>query len=140
MSITEVVIALGSNLGDRAYHLRRAIRELPIRVVRVSSFIETEPVDAPPPTFLNAVVIGYTTLGPQQLLAALLSLEKRLGRRRSGRRNEPRVIDLDLIAYGALRMRTKTLTLPHPRAHEREFVMAPLAEVGAPLAAIIRRP
>ena len=123
------IIALGSNLGDRAYHLRRAIHELPMRVVRVSQFIETEPVDAPPPTFLNAVAIGYTSLGPHLLLAALLDLEKRLGRRRRGVKNEPRVIDLDLIAYGATRMRTPALTLPHPRAHEREFVMGPLREL-----------
>jgi 2-amino-4-hydroxy-6-hydroxymethyldihydropteridine diphosphokinase len=127
------VIALGSNLGDRAYHLRRAIRELPIRVVRVSEFIETEPVDAPPPLFLNAVVIGYTSLGPHMLLAALLQLEQRLGRRRTGIRNEPRIIDLDLIAYGATRMRTPTLTLPHPRAHERDFVMGPLRSLIATL-------
>ena len=126
-----VVIALGSNLGDRAYNLRRAIRELPFLVVRLSSSIETGPVDAPPPMFLNAVVIGYTTLGPHALLAALLSLEKRLGRRRRGARNEPRVIDLDLIAYDALRMRTRDLTLPHPRAHEREFVMGPWREISA---------
>ncbi len=125
-----VVIALGSNLGDRAWNLRRAIRELPIRVVRVSSFIETEPVDAPPPMFLNAVVIGHTPLGPHALLAALLSLEKRLGRRRRGAHNEPRVIDLDLIAYDALRMRTRDLTLPHPRAFEREFVMRPWRELN----------
>ena len=124
-----VVIALGSNLGDRAYNLRRAIDALPIRVVRISPFLETEPVDAPPPMFLNAVVTGYTTLGPQALLHELLALEKRLGRTRRGIRNEPRVIDLDLIAYGATRMRTPELTLPHPRAHEREFVMKPLASI-----------
>jgi 2-amino-4-hydroxy-6-hydroxymethyldihydropteridine diphosphokinase len=131
LSITEVVIALGSNLGDRAWHLRRAIRELPIRVVRVSPFVETEPIDAPPPMFLNAVVTGYTTLGPHQLLAMLLSLETRLGRRRRGVRNEPRIIDLDLIAYGATRMRTRDLILPHPRAHEREFVMGPWREIAS---------
>ena len=124
------VVALGSNLGDRAWHLRRAIHALPMRVVRVSSFIETEPVDAPPPMFLNAVAIGYTSLGPHLLLAALLDLEKRLGRRRRGVKNEPRVIDLDLIAYNAMRMRTRQLTLPHPRAREREFVMKPLRELG----------
>ena len=125
-----VVIALGSNLGDRAYNLRRAIAALPIRVVRVSAFLETEPVDAPPPMFLNAVVVGYTSLGPRALMDELLALEKSLGRARRGSRNEPRVIDLDLIAYGATRMRTPALTLPHPRAHERGFVMTPFTDVG----------
>lgn len=125
-----VVIALGSNLGDRAYNLRRAIAALPVRVVRVSAFLETEPVDAPPPMFLNAVVVGYTSLGPHTLMDELLALEKRLGRARRGIRNEPRVIDLDLIAYGTTRMRSAELTLPHPRAHEREFVMRPFADVG----------
>lgn len=124
-----VIIALGSNLGDRAYHLRRAIDALPIRVVRISTFIETEPVDAPPPMFLNAVVIGYTSMGPHTLMNALLALEKRLGRARRGTRNEPRIIDLDLIAYGATRMRTPALTLPHPRAHAREFVTRPLLQL-----------
>ena len=126
-----VVIALGSNLGDRAYNLRRAIAALPIRVVRVSELLETEPVDAPPPLYLNAVVTGYTHLGAHALLDELLALERRLGRRRRGIRNEPRVIDLDLILYGATRMRTRELTLPHPRAHAREFVMEPLATVTA---------
>ncbi len=121
-----VIIALGSNLGDRAYNLRRAIDALPIRVVRVSPFLETEPVDAPPPMFLNAVVTGHTQLGPEALLHQLLALEQRLGRTRRGVRNEPRVIDLDLIAHGATRIRTAKLTLPHPRAYRREFVMQPL--------------
>jgi 2-amino-4-hydroxy-6-hydroxymethyldihydropteridine diphosphokinase len=121
-----VIIALGSNLGDRAYNLRRAIDALPIRVVRVSPFLETEPVDAPPPMFLNAVVLGHTQLGPHALLHEILALEARLGRTRRGIRNEPRVIDLDLIAHGATRIRTAELTLPHPRAHQRDFVMQPL--------------
>jgi 2-amino-4-hydroxy-6-hydroxymethyldihydropteridine diphosphokinase len=125
-----VVIALGSNLGDREYNLRRAIAALPIRVVRVSPFLETEPVNAPPPMFLNAVVVGHTHLGPHTLLHALLALEKRLGRTRRGIRNEPRVIDLDLIAHGATRMRTPELTLPHPRAHERAFVLEPFSAVS----------
>ena len=128
--MSTVVIALGSNLGDRAYHLRRAVAALPVRVVRVSPFFETEPVDAPPPPFLNAVVVGHTSLGPHALLHALLALEKRLGRTRRGIRNEPRVIDLDLIAHGASRMRTPELTLPHPRAHQREFVLAPFSAVS----------
>jgi len=128
-----VVIALGSNLGDREYNLRRAIAALPVRVVRMSAFLQTEPVDAPPPMYLNAVVIGHTTLPPLALLYALLALEKRLGRTRRGIRHEPRVIDLDLIAYGAKRIRTRELTLPHPRAHERDFVMKPLRELTATL-------
>lgn len=128
-----VAIALGSNLGDRAYTLRRAIRELQnvVRVVRVSSFLETEPVDAPPgsPRFLNAVVLGHTALTPAQLLASMQSIESRLGRRRSRVRNAPRTIDLDLIFHSAHRVRTRKLTLPHPRYREREFVMGPLREV-----------
>jgi 2-amino-4-hydroxy-6-hydroxymethyldihydropteridine diphosphokinase len=100
-------------------------------VVRVSSFIDTEPVGAPAgsPRFLNAVVIGYTSLSPIALLEALLAVERRLGRVRTGVRNAPRTIDLDLIAHGATRMRTPELTLPHPRAHERPFVMEPLREI-----------
>ena len=124
------IVALGSNLGDRSYNLRRAIDALPLRVVRVSAFLETEPVDAPPPWYLNAVIVGYTTLAPLALLDRLLLLEKRLGRVRTGRRNEPRIIDLDLIAYDAVRMRTPRLTLPHPRALQREFVMRPLRSIA----------
>src|SRR5689334_12129395 len=125
-----VLIALGSNLGDRALFLRRAIYELQrvIHVVRVSSFIETDPVDAPPPKYLNAVIAGYTDLSPTALLDALHAIEARLGRRRSTR-NAPRVIDLDLILHSANRIRTRTLTVPHPRYREREFVLAPMREL-----------
>jgi 2-amino-4-hydroxy-6-hydroxymethyldihydropteridine diphosphokinase len=126
-------IALGSNLGDRVYTMRYAIDELRkiVHIVRVSSFIDTEPVDAPPgsPRFLNAVVIGYTALTPLQLLEAMQTIESRLGRRRTGVRNAPRTIDLDLIFHSAHRARSPRLTLPHPRYREREFVMKPLREV-----------
>ena len=128
--MVSVFIALGSNLGDRAWNLRRAIAALPIRVVRVSAFLETEPVDAPPPMYLNAVVAGYTSLEAGALLGELLALESRLGRVRRGIRNEPRIIDLDLILYGGARIRTPKLTLPHPRAHERDFVITPLRSVA----------
>lgn len=102
-----------------------------VRIVRVSTIHETAAVDAPAgsPPFLNLVLVGFSALPPSSLLAALLALETRLGRRRRGVRNEPRVIDIDLILHSATRMRTPSLTLPHPRAHEREFVMAPLREV-----------
>src|SRR5437870_7151333 len=128
-----IAIALGSNLGDRALTLRRAIDELRkiVHIVRVSAFLETEPVDAPPgsPRFLNAAVIGYTSLTPLQLLEAMQTIESRLGRRRTGVRNAPRTIDLDHIFHSAHRARTRQLTLPHPRYRQREFVMKPLREV-----------
>ena len=125
-----VLIALGSNLGDRALFLRRAISELQrvIHVVRVSSFIETDPVDAPPPKYLNAVVAGYTNLSPRALLDELHAIESRLGRRRT-RRNAPRVIDLDLILHSAHLIRTPSLTVPHPRYREREFVLSPTRQL-----------
>jgi 2-amino-4-hydroxy-6-hydroxymethyldihydropteridine diphosphokinase len=128
---SSVLIALGSNLGDRALFLRRAISELShvIHVVRISSFIETDPVDAPPPKYLNAVVAGYTDLSPSALLDTLHAIESRLGRRRSTR-NAPRVIDLDLILHSANRVRTRTLTVPHPRYREREFVLGPMRELN----------
>ena len=113
-----VAIALGSNLGDRAYNFRRALYELRkiVHIVRVSSFHETEPVDAPPgsPRFLNAVVVAHTPLAPLQLLEAMQTIESRLGRRRTHVRNAPRTIDLDLIFHSAHRVRSPRLTLPHP--------------------------
>jgi 2-amino-4-hydroxy-6-hydroxymethyldihydropteridine diphosphokinase len=124
-----VLVALGSNRGDRALSLRRAIDALRdvMHVVRVSPFIDTEPVDAPTgsPRFLNAVVAGYTDLDPQSLLTALLAIETRLGRRRTSR-NAPRTIDIDLILHSAHLVRTRELTLPHPRYLGREFVREPL--------------
>lgn len=127
-----VAIALGSNLGDRGWHLRRAIRELSrvVRIVRLSSIHETDPVDAPrgSPDFLNMVIVGRTSLPPHALLREMLAIEARLGRRRSVR-NAPRVIDLDLIFYGARNIRTADLVVPHPRWMERDFVIEPLREV-----------
>jgi 2-amino-4-hydroxy-6-hydroxymethyldihydropteridine diphosphokinase len=129
-------VALGSNLGDRALQLRRAVHELRsvMSVVRVSRIIETKPVDAPAgsPDFLNMAVSGWTRLPPLEFVRALINIEQRLGRVRRGR-NAPRTIDLDLILHDAHRMRTRELTLPHPRAHEREFVLMPLRELGVPL-------
>ena len=128
-----VVIALGSNLGDRAYNLRRAVAALArvMRVVRVSSVVETKAVDAPPgsPDFLNMVVAGVTSLDAPSLLREMLAIESSLGRRRTGVRNAPRIIDLDLILYGAQLARTPELTLPHPRYRQREFVMQPLRQL-----------
>jgi 2-amino-4-hydroxy-6-hydroxymethyldihydropteridine diphosphokinase len=126
-----VVIALGSNLGNRDWYIRAAIEELGrvIRLVRVSSILETEPVGAPPPRYLNCVVAGYTSLTPEALLRELQRIETRLGRRRPYR-NAPRTIDLDLILHSANRRRTSELTLPHPRYRERAFVLEPMRELG----------
>jgi 2-amino-4-hydroxy-6-hydroxymethyldihydropteridine diphosphokinase len=128
-----VLVALGSNLGERAVSLRRAVSELRkvMTVVRVSPFVDTEPIDAPPgsPRFLNAVVAGYSDLDPRSLLDALLTIETRLGRRRTTR-NAPRVIDIDLILHSAHLVRTRALTLPHPRYLGREFVRGPVRELG----------
>jgi 2-amino-4-hydroxy-6-hydroxymethyldihydropteridine diphosphokinase len=127
-----VAIALGSNLGDRARNLRRAVDELRrlISLVRLSSVHETDPVDAPigSPRFLNMVVAGHTRLTPEALLPALLEIEERLGRHRR-ERNAPRTIDLDLILHSANVRWSRELTLPHPRYLERQFVMRPLAEL-----------
>lgn len=126
-----VLVSLGSNLGDRRYNIARAIDALGavMRVVRVSSIRETVPVDAPPPMYLNALAVGYTSLTPEELLASLLEIERRLGRVRRGGRNEPRVIDLDLIFHGGQRRHTTALTLPHPRYRERDFVLTPMREL-----------
>lgn len=127
-----VVIALGSNLGDRRAHLAHALDALrrEIAVVRVSSIYETAAVDSPAgsPPYLNMVILGHTALAPLALLDVLQRIERDLGRRR-GLRNAPRTIDLDLIIYSGVRMRSPRLTLPHPRYAQREFVMAPLREV-----------
>ena len=135
--MARAVIAFGSNLGDRAGHLHHAIEALGrlpgTRVVAVSSFIETEPVDVPPAyqalRFLNGALIVETALAPEALLAELNRLEAEAGRIRA-ERNGPRPLDLDIILYEGVRRESEHLTLPHPRAHLRDFVLRPLAELG----------
>jgi 2-amino-4-hydroxy-6-hydroxymethyldihydropteridine diphosphokinase len=130
-----VILALGSNLGDRRYNLLRALHALGpfVRVVRLSSIHETEPVDAPAgsPPFLNMVIAGYTDLSAYALLDRLLAIEAAMGRVRRGVRNAPRPIDLDLIRYSGEVIRTTRLTVPHPRYRERDFVLVPMREIGA---------
>ncbi|MEX0698554.1 MAG: 2-amino-4-hydroxy-6-hydroxymethyldihydropteridine diphosphokinase [Acidimicrobiia bacterium] len=124
-------IGLGSNLGDRVAHLREAVARLGSagEVVRTSSLYETSPVGGPEQgPFLNAVVILNTGLDPWPLLQLLHQIENEAGRTRHVRWG-PRTLDLDLIVYDAQRLHTELLTIPHPRAHERAFVLIPLLEV-----------
>lgn len=125
-----VVIALGSNLGDRAGNLRaaEAALERHITVTSRSSIWETAPVPADQPAFLNAVVTAETWRSPSSLLNVLKEIEHRLGRRPE-RRWGPRPIDLDILFYGRERVDTPELTIPHASILDRSFVLAPLAEV-----------
>lgn len=128
----DVLLGLGANVGDPLAQLARAVELLGahVEVQAVSSVYRTEPVGhADQPDFLNLVVAGRTGLAPAELLKAAQSVEAALGRRRSFR-NAPRIIDVDLLAYGDRVMRTLALTLPHPRLHLRGFVLHPLAEVA----------
>jgi 2-amino-4-hydroxy-6-hydroxymethyldihydropteridine diphosphokinase len=128
--VTTVILALGSNLGDRLANLRAAVRllgERAITPIRSSSVWETAPLPADQPAFLNAALVVETSMSPRDLLAALKAIEHELGRR-PVRRWGPRPIDLDILFYGAERITTPELTVPHERIRERAFVLAPLAE------------
>lgn len=127
----KVVIALGSNLGDRADSLNRAITLLKeyVKDHKVSSFLETEPVsDIAQPKYLNAVMIGNTVLMPQELLEKMQKIESELGRIRE-KKWDARTIDLDLIIYGNQYINNETLVVPHPLAHKRDFVLKPWFEI-----------
>ena len=133
-------IALGSNLGDPAVTVQRAmerLEKLSARALVRSTLWRSQPVDCPPgsPDFVNAVVGLAPRRGetPETLLAKLRSLEKEFGRAPKQVLNEPRPLDLDLLAWGEKRRRGATLTLPHPRAHRRKFVLQPLAEIAPDL-------
>lgn len=130
---TTAWIGLGANLGERAAALHTAlvgIGALPgTRVLRVSSLYRSAPVDAGGPDYLNAVAEIATTLVPLALLEALQTLEQAAGRERPYR-NAPRTLDLDILLYGDEQLASATLTLPHPRLHERAFVLLPLAELA----------
>ena len=131
-----VYLSIGSNLGGRERNLRDALGLLAgpsLRILRVSSFYETEPRDvADQPWFLNAVVEAETDLFPKQLLARLQKIERQLGRKRI-RPKGPRTIDIDILLYGEAVIATDDLTVPHPRMEERRFVLEPLAELGPDL-------
>jgi 2-amino-4-hydroxy-6-hydroxymethyldihydropteridine diphosphokinase len=150
-------IGIGSNLGDRAANYREAIARIaaiserrtrdpnrppPVRVVRQSSIYETEPVDDEHLLkfpFLNGVIEVESELTPEQLMRQLLAIERSMGRKRvKGRkptrgRYRPRIIDLDLLFFDKEVINTRALQVPHPRLHERRFVLAPMAELAPTL-------
>jgi 2-amino-4-hydroxy-6-hydroxymethyldihydropteridine diphosphokinase len=133
--IRRTVLAIGSNLGDRMGNLQGAVDSLAdtpdVWLTAVSPVYETEPVDAPEDskTFLNAVVLVDTTLSARTLLDRCLAIEDAYGRERTGPRGEPRTLDVDLIVVGDRRANDDDLSLPHPKAHERAFVLAPWHDV-----------
>ena len=135
-----VIVALGSNVEPRVDYLaqaRAALAAFPgTRLERASAVIETAPVDVPPEyadlALLNQVLVLWTTLEPYDFSRRMHAVEDRLGRVRTVR-NGPRTIDVDLIDFGGLVNDDPVLTLPHPRAHLRDFVMRPLAELGITL-------
>jgi 2-amino-4-hydroxy-6-hydroxymethyldihydropteridine diphosphokinase len=132
-SAPTVAIALGSNLGDRASHLRYAAAALGrvLTGLRMSRFHETEPVgvSVEQPMYLNAVAVGECAIGPAALLDALLAVEAGRGRARPVA-NAPRTLDLDQILYGDAVINEPSLVVPHPRFRERRFVLEPLTEIA----------
>jgi 2-amino-4-hydroxy-6-hydroxymethyldihydropteridine diphosphokinase len=128
-----VFLGLGSNLGDREGSIESALAGLEARGFHVaarSSLYLTEPVGGPPQGwFVNAVAQGDTALEPETLLEECLAVERDLGRVRSVK-DGPRIVDLDLLLYGDLVLQTPELRVPHPRLHERRFVLVPLAEIA----------
>ena len=127
-----VYLSLGSNVGDRAAHLRDAIARLESvgHVAAVSSVYETEPVEFTRQAwFLNCVVALETAKMPKQLMASLLQIERQMGRRRT-RKKGPRIIDIDILLFGNTVMDSAELMIPHPAMQERRFVLEPLAEIA----------
>jgi len=137
VSATIAFVGLGSNLAHPRRQLARALRAIArvhgVQVIAASPNYASAPVgcDAPQPDYVNAVARVRTTLGPRWLLRALHGIERRQRRRRAEepRRNAPRTLDLDLLLYGRRRIRLPGLTVPHPRMHERAFVLRPLVDL-----------
>ncbi len=136
--MTRAYVGLGANLGNREATIRRALVLLGdrpgVKILLVSALRETAPVGfLDQPAFLNGAAMLETTLDPVDLLQELLAVELELGRERSGPRNGPRTIDLDLLLYDELSVDVPGLRVPHPRLHERAFALAPLVELDPTL-------
>lgn len=127
-----VYLSLGSNIGDREAALRNAITRLQTnrRIVAVSSFYETQPVEFTEQAwFLNCAVALETTEAPEELMAAILTLEQKMGRARIQPKG-PRIIDIDILLWNEAVADSPALTIPHPAMHNRRFVLAPLVEIA----------
>jgi 2-amino-4-hydroxy-6-hydroxymethyldihydropteridine diphosphokinase len=134
LNLVPAYVALGSNLRDPAAQVKAGVEELAMlpdtRLVQVSSLYRTAPVGfLDQPDFVNAVALIETALTPRTLLDALLAIERRYGRVRDFP-NAPRTLDLDILLFGDEPYRDDALTIPHPRLHERAFVLVPLAEIA----------
>jgi 2-amino-4-hydroxy-6-hydroxymethyldihydropteridine diphosphokinase len=133
--MSRAFVSLGSNLGDRSAQLQRAVESLRttpgVRWIALSRVYETDPVGPPPQgSYLNAVAEIETDLAPRELLERLLQIEIEGGRLRRGIRNEARTIDLDLLLFEDRCIDEEGLQLPHPRMHERGFVLEPLCDLA----------
>jgi 2-amino-4-hydroxy-6-hydroxymethyldihydropteridine diphosphokinase len=133
--VTRAYVGLGANLGDRERTLRAAVEALGgedgIELVAVSELRETEPVGVgEQPPYFNGAVALETTLTARELLDRLLAVEQRFGRVRVPGQHAPRSLDLDLLLYGGEEIDEPGLTLPHPRLHDRRFVLEPLVELA----------
>jgi 2-amino-4-hydroxy-6-hydroxymethyldihydropteridine diphosphokinase len=133
--VTRAYVGLGANLGDRRRTLRAAVDALGaeegIEIAAVSTLRETDPVGVgDQPRFVNGVVVLDTTLAARELLDRLLAVEQRFGRVRAPGEHGPRTLDLDLLLYGDEELDEPGLSVPHPRLHERRFVLEPLAELA----------
>jgi 2-amino-4-hydroxy-6-hydroxymethyldihydropteridine diphosphokinase len=134
--MSTVYLSLGSNLGDRAENIARAIKALQargVRVIRQSSLYETEPVHVRGGWFLNGVVETETKMLPRQLMQTLLIIERSLGRKRrpvSEGPKESRTIDIDVLLFGSSVVSEPDVEIPHPRMARRKFVLVPLAEIA----------
>lgn len=128
---TIVYLGLGSNLGNREANLDRALKLIGerIRVGKVSSIYDTEPIGkTDQPRFLNLICQVYTRLTPEGLLKLAKGFELKMGRH--SKTGEPRTIDIDILLFGNMVVKTPELVIPHPRIEEREFVLVPLAEIA----------
>ena len=129
-----IALGLGSNVSPRFEHLNEAVKALDgfLTQLRVSTVYETDPIGmTDQPLFLNACCVGWTDLGPADLLGHLKCLERAAGREVSGERFGPRELDIDILLYGEEVVQDQRLTIPHPRMIDRAFVLVPLAEVAS---------